>query len=213
MCDSFVALPSATTTRTTLAAKNADCEINEAQAVLRLPRRRYPEGAMLRSTHIVIPQARETHEVIIDKSYWTWGGEIGINEHGVAVGNEAIFSTNRETGDGLITGDLLRLMLERAKSCDEALAVFGEVLAAHGQGGNCELRGNSHFDSSYLVSDRTSAYVIETAGRDWVARQVEGVGAISNAMTIHADWQESRASLKPDGGGKIDFQKTFEDEE
>ena len=98
MCDSYVALPSATTTGTTLAAKNADCEINEAQAVLQLPRRRYPEGAMMRASHIVIPQARETHEIIIDKSYWTWGGEIGVNEHGVAVGNEAIFSKVDETG-------------------------------------------------------------------------------------------------------------------
>jgi dipeptidase len=195
MCDSFVALPSATTTRTTLAAKNADCEINEAQAVLRLPRRRYPEGTMPRRL-IVIPQARETHEIIIDSPVW---GEQISQRHGVAVGNEAIFSTNKEIGDGLITGDLLRLMLERAKSCDEALGVFGDVLAAHGQGGNCELRGNSHFDSSYLVSDRTSAYVIETAGRDWVARKVEGVGAISNAMTIHDDWQESRTSLEPNG--------------
>jgi dipeptidase len=213
MCDSFVALPSATTTKTTLAAKNADCEINEAQAVLRLPRRRYPEGAMMRSTHIVVPQVRETHEIIIDKSYWTWGGEIGINEHGLAVGNEAIFSKSEEGSDGLITGDLLRLMLERARSCDEAMQVLGDVLAAHGQGGNCELRGNSHFDSSYLVSDRSSAYVIETAGREWVVRRVEGVGAISNAMTIHADWQESRTSLKQNSSGKIDFQRAFEDEE
>ena len=213
MCDSFVALPSATTTRTTLAAKNADCEINEAQAVLRLPRRKYPDGAMLRTSHIVIPQAHETHEIIIDKSYWTWGGEIGVNEHGVAVGNEAIFSKCEEKIDGLITGDLLRLMLERAKTCDEALQVFGDALTTHGQGGNCELRGNSHFDSSYLVSDRNTAYVIETAGRDWVARKVEGVGAISNAMTIHADWQTACAPLRPNGDGKIDFQKVFEDEQ
>jgi len=97
MCDSFVALPSATTTGTTLAAKNADCEINEAQAVLRLPRGRYPAGAMLRASHLVIPQARETHEIIIDKSFWTWGGEIGLNEHGVAVGNEAIWPHHRRT--------------------------------------------------------------------------------------------------------------------
>ena len=128
MCDSFVALPSATRTRTTIAAKNADCEINEAQAVLRLPRHTYPEGAMLRATHIVIPQARQTHEVIIDKSFWTWGGEIGLNEHGVAVGNEAIFSLANEKADGLITGDLLRLMLERAATCAEALEVFGDAL-------------------------------------------------------------------------------------
>jgi dipeptidase len=213
MCDSFVALPTATTTGTTLAAKNADCEINEAQAVVRMPRRRYPEGAMMRATHLVIPQARETHEIIIDKSYWTWGGEIGLNEHGLAVGNEAIFSKSQEKSDGLITGDLLRLMLERARNCEEALRVFGEVLEAHGQGGNCELRGNSHFDSSYLVSDRQSAVVIETAGRDWAARNVEGVGAISNAMTIHSDWGTACSALRNGGNGKIDFQKAFEDEE
>ena len=208
MCDSYAALPSATVTGTTLAAKNADCEINEAQAVLQLPRRRYPEGAVMRASHIVIPQARETHEIIIDKSYWTWGGEIGVNEHGVAVGNEAIFSTVGDNGDGLITGDLLRLMLERARNCDEAIAVFTDVLERFGQGGNCELRGNSHFNSSYMVSDATSAYVIETAGRHWAVRKVEGVGAISNAMTIGNDWQ--RCSLA-NGNGKVDFQATYED--
>jgi dipeptidase len=213
MCDSFVALPGATNTGTTLAAKNADCEINEAQAVLRLPRRQYPEGATLRATHIVIPQARETHEIIIDKSFWTWGGEIGVNEHGVAVGNEAIFSRSEESSDGLITGDLLRLMLERARNCEEALQVFGEVLETHGQGGNCELRGNSHFDSSYLVSDKGAAHVIETAGRDWVTRRVDGVGAISNAMTVYADWDMSCAPLRAGGNGKVDFQKAFEDEQ
>ncbi len=209
MCDSFVALPGATTTGTTLAAKNADCEINEAQAVVRLARRTYPEGAMLRTTHIVIAQARQTHEVILDKSFWTWGGEIGLNEHGLAIGNEAIFSNAAPDGDGLITGDLLRLMLERASTCEEALEIFGQVLARHGQGGNCELRGNSHFDSSYLVSDARRAYVIETAGRDWAARPVEGVGAISNAMTIGSDWQ--RCSLGGNGGEKLNFERRFED--
>jgi secernin len=212
VCDSFVALPTATTTGTTLAAKNADCEINEAQAVLHLPRRRYPEGATVRATHIVIPQARETHEVILDKSFWTWGGEIGLNEHGLAVGNEAIFSTAAESQDGLITGDLLRLMLERAKTCDEAVEMLTQALEAFGQGGNCELRGNAHFDSSYLVSDLSSAVVIETAGRHWVVRSVRGVGAISNAMTIGGDWERSSSGLPGSGTlGRVDFQARFED--
>ena len=214
MCDSFVALPVATTTGTTLAAKNADCEINEAQAVLHLPRRRYPEGATVRATHLVIPQARETHEVILDKSFWTWGGEIGLNEHGLAVGNEAIFSTATETQDGLITGDLLRLMLERARTCDEAVEVFTKALEAFGQGGNCELRGNGHFDSSYLVSDLTSAVIIETAGRHWAVRPVDGVGSIANAMTIGADWRRCSAGIPGNGAGngsRVDFQARFED--
>ena len=209
MCDSFVALQSATRTGSVLAAKNADCEINEAQAVIRLPRRSYEEGAMLRATHVVIPQVRETQEVIIDKSFWTWGGEIGVNEHGLAVGNEAIFSTACETADGLITGDLLRLMLERAATCAEAIDIFGDLLSCHGQGGNCELRGNSHFDSSYLVSDRECAYVIETAGREWAAHEVKGVGAISNAMTIGKDWQ--RCTIPDKSGHRTDFACAYED--
>ena len=209
MCDSFVALQSATRTGSVLAAKNADCEINEAQAVIRLPRRSYEEGAMLRATHVVIPQARETHEVIIDKSFWTWGGEIGVNEHGLAVGNEAIFSSASETADGLITGDLLRLMLERAATCAEAIDIFGDLLSCHGQGGNCELRGNSHFDSSYLVSDRECAYVIETAGREWAAHEVKRVGAISNAMTIGKDWQ--RCTIPDKSGQRTDFACACED--
>jgi len=208
MCDSFAALPSATRHGFTLAAKNADCEINEAQAVLRLPRRSYPEGAMLRTTHVVIPQARQTHEVIIDKSFWTWGGEIGVNEHGLAVGNEAIFSRAGDDKDGLITGDLLRLMLERASDCAEALEVFGDLLSRFGQGGNCELRGNSHFDSSYLVSDRKTAFVIETSGRDWATREVKGVGAISNAMTIGDDWQ--RCTIPGADGARTDLAAEFE---
>jgi len=208
MCDSFVALPSATTTGTTLAAKSADCEINEAQAVLRLPRRRYPEGAVLRATHIVIPQSRETHEIIIDKSFWTWGGEIGVNEYGLAVGNEAVFSNATETVDGLVTGDLLRLMLERARDCDEAILVFAEALERFGQGGNCELRGNSHFDSSYLVSDARHAYVIEAAGRHWAARKVEDVGAISNALTIRSDWDRGS---RPKTENQADFTATYTD--
>lgn len=214
MCDSFVALPGATLTGTTLAAKNADCEINEAQVVLRLPRCRYPDGAAVRTTHLVMPQARETHEIIVDKSFWTWGGEIGINEHGLAVGNEAIFSTVQEPDDGLITGDLLRLMLERASTCEEAVEVFTHALESYGQGGNCELRGNAHFDSSYLVSDLVSAVVIETAGQNWAVRRVDGIGAISNAMTIGTNWQRCSAGLNGNGAGNgspADFQARFED--
>ena len=53
-----------------LLEKSADTEINEAQHVLKRPRRDRPEGAMVGLTHLVIPQARRTHEVLLDKSFW-----------------------------------------------------------------------------------------------------------------------------------------------
>jgi secernin len=203
MCDTFVALKDATATGAVLLAKNADTEINEAQHVLKLPRREFPDGAMVRVTHRLIPQARCTHEVLIDKSFWLYGGEIGVNEHGVAVGNEAVFSTLASEGDGVILIDLLRLILERATDRHEAVDVVAGLLDAFGQGGNCELRGNSHFDGSFIVSDKTGAVILETAGKEWAAREVKGFASISNGYTIRADWD--RSSLGTTNGTRRDL--------
>ena len=211
MCDTFVALPEATANGAVLLAKSADTEINEAQHVLKLPRRDYPEGAMVRLTHLVIPQARHTHEVLLDKSFWLYGGEIGVNEQGVAIGNEAVFSNLASEKDGVILIDLLRLMLERASDRHEAVELTAQLLAGFGQGGNCELRGNSHFDGSFIVSDKTGAVVLETAGKEWAAREVKGFASISNGYTIRDDWDLS--SLKPANGSKADFAGRVGDEE
>jgi dipeptidase len=206
MCDTFVALKEATRHGGVILAKSADTEINEAQQLLKLPRRRYPPGSQVRVTHLVIPQAEETYEAILDRSFWLYGGEIGVNEHGVAVGNEAVFSNQTETKDGVILIDLLRLIVERTRSCDEAVDLVAHMLKTYGQGGNCELRGNSHFDGSFIVSDRDRAVVIETAGRHWAVREVKGFASISNGYTICNDWDRSSLEgeiLKPDFGARF----------
>jgi secernin len=203
MCDTAVAFGSATAAGGVLLAKNADTEVNEAQHLIKLAARRYPEGAQLRVTHRVIPQARQTFEVVLDKSFWLYGGEIGLNEHGVAIGNEAVFSNRGSDGDGVVLIDLLRLMLERCRDRHEAVALAADMLGTYGQGGNCELRGNSHFDGSFIIADRTGAVVLETAGRDWAAREVEDLATISNAYTIGADWTSS--SLYGGNDARIDF--------
>jgi len=210
MCDTFVALADATANGSVLLAKSADTEINEAQHVLKLPRREFPEGATLRTTHLVIPQARKTHEVVLDKSFWLYGGEIGLNEHGVAIGNEAVFSKLPCDKDGVNLIDLLRLMLERATNRHEAIEVTAQLLAGFGQGGNCELRGNSHFDGSFIISDRDGAVVLETAGKDWAAKEVKSFASISNGYTIGSDWD--RCSLAATNG-KVDFAALVGDEE
>jgi dipeptidase len=211
MCDTFVALKETTATGGVLLAKNADTEVNEAQHVYKMPRRRFAEGAQVRVTHMVIPQVRETYEYVIDKSFWLYGGEIGLNEHGVAVGNEAVFSVRPSEKDGVILIDLLRLILERAATRHEAVDLVAGLLERFGQGGNCELRGNSHFDGSFIVSDRDGAVVIETAGKDWAAREVKGFGSISNGYTIGTDWD--RSSLPGENGSRQHFGEMAEDRE
>jgi len=210
MCDTFVALGNSTANGTVLLAKSADTEINEAEHIARFPARKYGSGALIRTTHLNIPQAAVTHEIILGKSFWSWGAELGANEHGVAVGNEAAFSNQKPDKEGACCLDLLRLAVERATTAREAVEVIGHHVETFGQGGNCQMMGNYAFDSGLLVADRSEAYVVNCAGRHWAARAVKDVAAMSNRYQISDDWDLS--SLQPEDGVKPDFRAAFADD-
>jgi secernin len=209
MCDSFVALGNSTADGSVLLAKSADTEVNEAEHVVRFPRRQYRDGAMVRVTHMNIPQAPLTYEIILGKSFWSWGAEIGCNEHGVAIGNEAAFSNQKDGKDGVVVLDLLRLALERATTAREGVDVVGHHVETFGESGNCQMMGNYWFDAGLLIADRREAWVVNCAGRNWAARPVSDVMAISNRYQIGTDWTLS--SLKANGS-KPDFRARFADE-
>lgn len=207
MCDTFAALGPVTRSGAVLFAKSADCEVNEANALVRIPRARHVPGETVRLTHLVIPQAEETFDLILTKAFWTYGCELGVNEFGLCMGEEAVFTTEMaEERDGIIGPDLMRIGLERARSCREAITVMTELLEAYGQGGSAELKGNSHFDSSYLMSDTSEAYILETAGRKWATRRIEDVGSISNMLGIRADWERCSAAGT---AGSLDWAAAF----
>ncbi len=104
----------------------------------------------------------------------SWGGEIGCNEHGVAIGDEAIFTNQRAEKDGVVVLDLLRLGLERATTAREAVDVIGAHVVEFGQGGNCQMMGNYCFDSGLLIADRQEAWIVNCAGHHWAARRGAG---------------------------------------
>ena len=112
---------------------------------------------------------------------------MGANEHGVVIGNEAVFTkVPHEKEPGLIGMDLLRLGLERAARPREAVDVITDLLAEHGQGGTCGHTHDLRYDNSFLVADPGEAWVLETAGREWAAQRVTSSRSISNAITIGA---------------------------
>ena len=63
-------------------------------------------------TYISIPQVPLTHAVVLSKPAWMWGAEMGANEHGVTIGNEAVWSRYSDSAydavPRLLGMDLLR---------------------------------------------------------------------------------------------------------
>src|SRR5687767_8257813 len=110
MCDTIIATPPSTAERIVLFGKNSDRQRNEAQALELKPRADYVAGEMLKCTYMELPQAAHTHAVLLSRPFWTWGVEMGANEHGVVIGNEGLHVRGPAPESKALTGmDLLRL--------------------------------------------------------------------------------------------------------
>ncbi|GFP23316.1 hypothetical protein HKBW3S44_00832 [Candidatus Hakubella thermalkaliphila] len=196
MCDTVVVLGNATADGATILGKNSDREPNEAHHLLRIPGAVHEPGSRVKCTYIEIPQVERTYAVLLARPFWIWGAEMGANEQGVVIGNEAVFTkVPYEKGSGLIGMDLLRLALERARTAREALDVITHLLTEYGQGGNCGFRHATYYHNSFLIADPQSAWVLETAGRQWAALQVRDIRSISNGITIGNQWDMASPDL------------------
>jgi len=212
MCDTLVAGPTATASGAMLFAKNSDRERNEAQRIELSPRRR-KTAPTERLTYIEIEPAAETHAALICRPYWMWGAEMGANEQGVVIGNEAMHSTVPAQRKPALTGmDLVRLGLERGASAAEAVSVMTGLLERHGQGGDCGHYGRFYYHNGFIVADAAEAYVLETVGRWWAVERVADFRALSNALSIgaadgvSADLQKhAEGAGWTDGEGRFDF--------
>ncbi len=198
MCDTMVSRTK--DTGMFLFAKNSDRDPGEPQII------QYVEGreGLDEMSH---PEHRDSYDKIqyrrlveaakgltnpiralISRPSWIWGAEMGVNERGLAIGNEAVFARSRVDKQGLLGMDILRLALHNASNAREGVDFISRLLQEFGQGGNGSYAGTLRYHNSFLLADAEDAWVFESAGKRWAARQVGSVASISNAYSIGKDY-------------------------
>src|ERR1700753_4314272 len=148
MCDTLCARGAGGT----VFAKNSDRPPGEVQVTWPFGRRS-SNGCTLRTQYLSIGDTG-AHAALLSCPTWLWGAEHGVNEFGVAIGNERVATMHDAAGakPALIGMDLVRLGLERARTAAEAVEVMTGLLAACGQGGIADAGHPEAYDSSFLVA-------------------------------------------------------------
>jgi secernin len=196
MCDTMVASGNSTADGAVIFAKNTDREPNEAHQLIIIPGANHEPGSTVKCTYLEVPQVEQTYTVLLAKPFWMWGTEMGANEKGVVIGNEAVFTrVPYGKGPGLLGMDFMRLALERSSTARQAVDTIIHLLEKYGQGGNCGYSHKFYYHNSFIVADPYQAWVLETAGKQWALEKVRGVRSISNALTIGSEWEQASTDL------------------
>lgn len=237
MCDTWVALRDATRSGQVLLGKNSDRPIFDCQPLLFFPRQTWPPAGRLALEYVDLPQVATTYATLGSSPYWCWGYEEGINEHSVAIGNEALptktfraaaaaYAQGHAPRLGLLGMDLVRLALERSATAQQAVEVMAALIEQYGQFGSgvpTKPHDLGGYDGSFLIADPHEAWVLEAAGTRWLARRItQGTASISNLASIRTAWDAgspdvaayavARGWWPDDLAGGLDFARAYGDE-
>ena len=83
--------------------------------------------------------------------------------------------------------ELLRLALERAANAREAIEVITSLLKKYGQKANASALTQRTYENTFNIVDKDECWILETAGREWAAKQVKTMQGISNCYSIGTD--------------------------
>jgi secernin len=220
MCDTLIAARQVTEHGKAIFAKNSDRPPNESQYIACFPASRHESNSRLKCTYIDIPQTERTNAVLLSMPFWMWGAEMGVNEHGLVIGNEAVFSKIPPNKKPALLGmDMLRVALERTSTAGQALQLIIHLLEEFGQGGNCVHEGESYYHNSFIIADANDAWVLETVDKEWAARKIKDIYSISNCITLQGQFDlasEGLIATAAEKGwtkstGQFDFAKDYSD--
>ncbi|HKL75779.1 MAG TPA: hypothetical protein VJ881_06900 [Halanaerobiales bacterium] len=145
----------------------------------------------------IFSEFNNNYKAVVSKPVWTWGAEMGVNEYGVSIGNQAVFSKEEVSKKGLLGVDILRLALHNSKTAKEAVDFIIKLIENHGQGGDGGYKRSLKYDNSFLIRDFAKAYLLESAGKHWAVKEIkEYKKAVSNAYSIKDDYDRIDKKIK-----------------
>ena len=196
-CDTMVALSNTTINGQTIFAKNSDRPPEESQPLVQKMGVSHRPDDLVNCQFLNIPQVERTYAHIGSRPYWCWGYEHGFNEFQVVIGNEGLASKLPISNSPKLIGmEILRLALERSRTASHAVEVMTSLIGEYGQGKFSNGEDVRTYDNGYIVADPKEAYVIETAGHEWVVKQIDSVHSISNQHSIRMDWDNISPTAK-----------------
>jgi len=188
--------------------------LHDAVTGLRLtPGRCYAPGEAIALRSLQLPQPRQTWTVLSCHMPSMWGAVHGINEHGVAAGTGSLRTRVSGCPTGLLGSDLVRLVLERARSARQAVDTLTDLSNRYGI---CQELGTSDKEngSAILLADEREAFAVELTGPYWAYQEVQETRFLGQTCTIRQDWNRVSPNLAadaiaqkrwPDDGSKVDF--------
>lgn len=188
-CTTFLAQGKALASgKGTVIVKNRDqgatalCEISVQQEAT------YPKGEAYKAAYIDIPQVDKTYKFIGNRTAGRWGYGMGINEHQVIVAdNDAPSRDELDFEASLHDNDVVRLILERAKTAREGVKILTDLVEEYGQAWNGIM---------FEIGDPNDLWVVEVTGHRWVAKQYKDtISARSNQYQIAEDYDLAAKDL------------------
>ena len=190
MCDTVYVSPAASRSGFALFGKNSDRKPEEPQRFL-LFGRRAPSAESAISGGRILPVPDAGIPCALSVPSWIWGAEMGVNGHGVAIGNEAVFAKDKVDKDGVLGMDILRLALQSARTASDAADFIVSFIETWGQGGNGAYKGKLYYQNSFLIADPSEGLILETMGKRWILRKAGSSASISNAYTTRTDFERA----------------------
>ncbi|NLZ76880.1 MAG: hypothetical protein GX911_02800 [Spirochaetales bacterium] len=198
MCDTIGRI---TDERSVLFGKNSDRHPKEVQVLEfvtgTLESDRYPTLDKYTPQFETLEKAHRHFEhpypALISRPSWIWGAEMGVNDRGVVIGNEAVFTKQRSLKEGLLGMDMLRLALHNASTAETAVQFILNLLDRYGQGGDGAFIGKLTYSNSFIIGDKDRLFILETAGSRWAVKEIKTHDSISNAYRIGTTYDTSDA--------------------